>query len=171
MHLKSWLLALTLLGMSNFGYATSWHGRKVYLIQAHYSAEAFGKEVASVMVHSGVSVKEQNWGLSSDKTYWVDVQDHQLTRYDRHFQSTFLLHAQDGKFMPSILGPVVQYWVTFKDGSSLISDAYAIPVKNQVQVYEPDAFVSGEQAFLESVSHPTPIDETEAEVITWVTIS
>ncbi|MEI8346308.1 MAG: hypothetical protein WCG27_02495, partial [Pseudomonadota bacterium] len=91
----------------------------------HFTTVAYNKEVESVRAHIGVVQQK-----GTDKPYWDSVKDLDLERKNGHFYAKGELVGSQGggSGEPPLanLGPVVQYFVKFKDGSTLISETWGI---------------------------------------------
>lgn len=99
--------------------ATNWGESRTYYVKFHFTQVAWGKEIVGVYAHTGVLMKKPYSG--SGGYYWESVKHVKLEKNNDHFYAKELLGASTGKEGPSIIGPVVQYWVYFKDGSNLVT--------------------------------------------------
>jgi hypothetical protein len=116
--------------------ATTLSGAYVYEAVYNFSKVAFSKSVKSVTVHTGVSV----FGGcgASPSLYWDNVQDVTMKDAGDHFMAAAKLVTAASE-CNSVKGPMVQYWVSFTDGSSMVTDASLIPVTNQLSGFGPNS--------------------------------
>lgn len=105
-------------------WATSWKQETVYWVQYNFSDYAFGKPVASVQVHTGIlraaEPRCRGRGFESH-SYWESVDDLQMVRINQHFFAKKKFHATTNPCQAPVIGPMAQYWVTFVDGSQMIT--------------------------------------------------
>ena len=135
-------LCLFFFTLSATAEATSWKSDIVYFVRAHYSTKAYGKEVQSVMVHTGVLEQDgPAWRGAGEVLYWADSKDIFLQKRGDHFSGQFQLMASSSKFGPFVKYPVIQYWVTFADGTRNISEVYPIAVERELTVSHEDEFL------------------------------
>ncbi len=102
-----------------------------YFVKYHYSAEAYQKPVSEVMVHTGILC--QSW-LDEGKEYWTQVNDLILQKHEDHFGGALYLQGSSAKYRDYCEQPVVQYWVNFADGSSLVSPVYPVICDDSIAV-------------------------------------
>lgn len=104
---------------------TAWEENDSFWITYNFSTVAFGKSVASVSAHTGVLRQggENCSGLPPLSGDWDDVQDVVMTNTGGHFFGKSRLDSHTGECQISVSGPVVQYWITFTDGSSMITQS------------------------------------------------
>lgn len=125
-------LALALsIALSSSAFASSASYKSQYYVRFHFSEKAYGKTVKSVFVHTGVSVDTSSPYYETPNPVWQDVNDVQLHKTGDHFFVRTQLKASYFISSGGIrkVAPVAQYWVTFEDGSKLVTDVYDIPVK------------------------------------------
>lgn len=112
--------------------ATSWSFRSASFCKLHYTSTAYDKEVASVLAHVGMYMEKVSYtGMPSGEFYWYDVQDIPLSQSEQleaPFTGDALIYGFGGKFLDNARYPVVQYFVAFTDGSSLVSEVYEMEV-------------------------------------------
>lgn len=109
-------------------FATTWSEKDSFWVTYEFSANAFGKSVASVMVHTGVLRQGgDSCGGTLYPGYWDDVHDVVMTRTGDHFFAKARLDSGTGECQIGVAGPIVQYWLTFTDGSKLITDSIEVP--------------------------------------------
>ncbi len=163
--------AAFLLFLSSHSFATSWKSDIVYFVRAHYSAVAFGKPVQSVMVHTGVLEQDgPGWMGAREIFYWTDSKDIFLQQKGDHFAGQYLLEASSSKFGPFVKYPVVQYWITFTDGTRTISDVYPIEVDRELTISQADEFARLRRDWEEAFSRLTDSTETTADALTFMRI-
>src|SRR4051812_41460987 len=110
------LLTLSLALASVPAFATHYSGNRTYFTQYDFSAQAFGKQVKSVIVHTGVLER----GCSGE-SYWSDVKNVPMERHGNHFNARAMVTGATDSGCTSANGAIAQYWVTFEDGSTLIT--------------------------------------------------
>lgn len=116
--------------------AATWHSHFECFVKIHYSANAFGRPVRHVMAHLGVEqLVTPSWSVSTPQTEWVDVKDVHLQPKDNAFLGEAVLKGEADKLGPAFQQYVIQYWVTFEDGDTLISPVYPIQVQRTEPVY------------------------------------
>jgi hypothetical protein len=116
---------------------------EVHLCTLHYSKLAYGKPVRSVMAHTGT----QACALDG-RMYWDGVQDVALaaaTSGDR-LTGKVVLKARTSAYRPCSLNPVVQFWVTFEDGSTKIEDVVAMKVGKRFRANDISPIDTAEEA-------------------------
>jgi hypothetical protein len=125
MKTLSILIALCLFGMASPAMATYYGCTYRYYVTYHFSGFAYNKEVESVKVHTGVV---QQKGM--ENSYWGSIKDLEMEKKGDHFYvKTELIGQQGGgDGNPNLvnLGPVVQYFVQFKDQTTLITPIWGI---------------------------------------------
>ena len=107
--------------------ATSFHEDFTYYVRYHFNATAWDKPVAAVYVHTGVLVQASV--PRGGQYFWEAVQHFPLALKDGHFFGKAMLRAYSAYEYQYVQGPRVQYWVYFRDGSSIVTEAYAIPAQ------------------------------------------
>ena len=136
---KTIVLAVALV----FGFATpsafaSWYGTEsTYSVKYDFSGRAWGKEVASVTVHTGVLIELRDAsGVNRPELFWQDIQDVVMLRSGDRFAADATVigvaGGGTGHDYTADLGPVAQYWVVFADGSRLISEVVSVPLRTSV---------------------------------------
>ncbi len=92
------------------------------LCTLHYSRIAYDRPVKNVMAHAGI-LKECAHNLAAN-AYWTDIHDVNLkTDGDLdHFAEKILLKDRSSTYQACKTSPVVQFWVTFEDGSVKIEE-------------------------------------------------
>lgn len=129
-------LALLLVASSP-ALATSGHETSTYFVRFHFTASAFGKGVAAVYAHAGVrTIPPHSWQDRSE--IWKYVRHVEMKRFGDHFFAKAPLTGGGGSDGEVDLGPVVQYWVYFEDGSELITEAVPVPVTRRARWIEGD---------------------------------
>jgi len=126
------LILFAVLCAVSSAFATTLSGQDVYYVDYNFSGNAFSKNVTSVMVHTGILRGEKSGCGISTSPYWDSVQDVEMKQVGDHFFAQARLTVGLGECQPSIDGPIVQYWVTFEDGSTLKTDVAYIPITSQV---------------------------------------
>jgi hypothetical protein len=124
-------LAAALFALIPSAHATSETGTYAYFVHYNFSEVAFGKRVASVVVHTAV-LRGPDECRGAFETYWENIQDVQMTTSNGNFTATAKVQSSVGECQPSQLGPIVQYWVNFKDGTQLITTSALVPVLTQL---------------------------------------
>jgi hypothetical protein len=122
----------TLIIMSNAAHATYYGCDSTYLISANFSEKAYGKSVQAVAIHSGTLELINDASTGSQKKIWSGMSDIKMVKVGNHFFGKVETSGHSGGGTGAIvtknLGPVIQYWITFVDGSSMISPAYSVNV-------------------------------------------
>jgi hypothetical protein len=76
---------------------------------------------------------QQPQGPNTNK-YWDSVKHVQMKATGDHFFTALVLQARHTMGYPRIFGPIIQYWVYFKDGSAKqITRSEMIPITQKVQ--------------------------------------
>jgi hypothetical protein len=128
---KTILSLVALMVIASSAYATTVSGSKVYFLDYNFSGNAYGRAVKSVMVHT--AILRSNSGCPSNVSpYWDSVQDVQMKQVGDHFFAQARLSVAASECAPTVEGPIVQYWVTFQDGSSYQSNPARVPVTSSV---------------------------------------
>ena len=120
--------------------------------KVHYTKVAFGKKSKSVTAHLGVKV---NSYPSGSDVFWQDVQDLDLEKGAESFSANIVLKGIGGKNGPTLLGPVVQYWVRFQDGTMTVSRVYDIEVIYDNDFINSDRFDQDVARFFEGEIYRT----------------
>ena len=94
---------------------------KSYYCDYHFSAEAFGNPVSSVMVHAGIEITHDPISHRRGAKEWRDIKDIQLEQAAAGFvgQASFSTTYYTGSLSAEVQ-PILQFWVTFTDGTSVI---------------------------------------------------
>jgi hypothetical protein len=126
-------LTFGLLAFSSHRADATWYGQSFeYNVAYHFNGVAWGKQVKTVYVHTGALIELRDYNSDQVRTRWEDVKHIQMEYVNDHFEAATVIIATEGGGTGSEYsinkGPVVQYWVTFVDGSSVITDTVAIPV-------------------------------------------
>jgi hypothetical protein len=101
-----------------------------YAVDVHYSTVAYGKAVASVLAHLGVETRHPVFTGRPDT--WQDVSDVTLEKGESGFVGRVGLRAQGySGSISATLTPVIQYFVSFQDGTSLISEVQPIAIEGR----------------------------------------
>ncbi|MBS1984936.1 MAG: hypothetical protein JST16_12275 [Bdellovibrionales bacterium] len=113
-------------------HATYYGCSSTYYVQAHYSQQAFGLEVREVSVHAGVLESIYHGDTQQVEYRWdpTTIVHQQMEKVGDHFFTKFTTGGYrgggDGAIVTSNLGPRIQYWVFFTNGSSMVSDVIPI---------------------------------------------
>src|SRR4051812_16833262 len=94
--------------------ATSWTQESAYWVLYHFSDFAFGKPVASVFVHTGISRGAQPSCRGRGfvpHAYWEAIENIPLVRSNQHFFGKKRFLISTGTCQNPSLGPIAQYWV------------------------------------------------------------
>lgn len=135
-HRVSAIAFTSLLFISLQGFATTWSGRDQYWVSYHFTKIAFGKQVRSVYIHTGI-LRQQRYGY--DSTYWENVAHIPMEDKGNHFFAKLKLTAYPGEMEPNVIGPIVQYWVSFTDGTEMITDGSLLPVTDVTPPFYPSS--------------------------------
>ncbi len=129
------LFALSAVGAVNSLQASEMPATSGYFCQLHYTKNAYGKPVASVLAHTGVEKKCAGTG---NTVTWDDIKDRQLAASTdgEQFQGKILMlgKTSSNNAEACTLSPVVQFWVKFEDGSEKIEEVAPMQVKRQFLV-------------------------------------
>ncbi|MCA2961912.1 MAG: hypothetical protein IOD12_16805 [Silvanigrellales bacterium] len=129
-----------------------------YAIDLHYSSEAFGKSVHSVVAHVGLLTQHPPFAGKPDT--WQNVKDVQLLKGTNGFTGRTGLRGQGSSGSYAIeLSPVVVYFVKFKDASSSISPTFSIKSEfnrsNRFDIrYQAKEFLAAAQNLLQHLKQP-----------------
>lgn len=98
------------------------------LCTLHFSRIAYHRPVKNVMAHVGVLKQCGSDGDAS--AFWTDIHDLNLkTDGDLdHFAEKILLKDKSSTYQGCKTSPIVQFWVTFEDGSVKIEDPVLMKV-------------------------------------------
>lgn len=101
----------------------------------HYSEVAYGKKVTSVFAHVGVLTCTERFDSSTNTQvrdeYWESVSDVNMIKNPSEksaFVGNIVLKANSSLYNSCGLKPVVQFWVTFDDGSTKIEQPITMEV-------------------------------------------
>lgn len=118
------LFATLALFISTSAFATSYYTDTRYLASFQFDAIAFGQPVREVMVHAGVLESAEGYGQATVRK-WMDVKDLMMSPSPHGFFAKGLFKHFDTGNSGSRkigLGLIVQYWITFQDGSTMITE-------------------------------------------------
>lgn len=115
--------------LSSTASATSWSEHYTYFVRFHFDAFAFGKQVSSVYAHAGVLRQKSSCQDPQRTRFWDDVKHIKMVRKNNHFFAKTLFRESTGECQPLVLGPIVQYWVYFTDGTSMQTTGTLVPAK------------------------------------------
>lgn len=125
------IAALALVSSSAFG-SNIPTSRDTHLCTLHYTKVAYGKEVRSVMAHTGTTYCSS---LSSSDAApdWTNVQDIYLdgSQSAQAFTGKVKFTATPTAYERCKRVPVVQFWVNFTDGSSKIENVTSMQISQQ----------------------------------------
>jgi len=108
--------------------ATSYSGTRTYFTQIHFSKIAFDKEVAGVYAHVGLLTSNPFGDVGS--YFWSAVQHTRMEEEDGKFTAKVVLSGPVNSHGNSVLNAVIQYWIYFSDGTSMISNESKIEEKS-----------------------------------------
>jgi hypothetical protein len=160
---KFLFLAAAVVSLSVSGFqanASSFYTSDHYFALFHFDAVAWGKAVRSVKVHTGV-LEQAAFSDSGNGQYWADVQDILMVKVGDHFFAKAKLDGFSQSHNDSNLGPVVQYFVEFEDGTSMITNAVKISISGR----EDFSYVAPEDRMDKAESDfdsATDVDSTKA---------
>jgi hypothetical protein len=102
----------------------------VNLCTLHYSKVAYGKAVKEVIAHKGMLRDCSKF--DGTEPYWTDVKDIPLEGFQEfaHFGTKAIILDHGSTYEPCHTQPIVQYWVTFEDGSQKIEEPTKIELKS-----------------------------------------
>lgn len=154
--------------LSTAASASSFNCSHEFFIQAHFSKQAFGKEVAGVYAHVGAYQKEANW--KGGKYFWDDVQHVELKDQGQHYEARIKVNARSSYEDVYNDGARIQYWVYFKDGSEQVTKDFSIELKSDVIKTSKDAGDRVREE-LESELSSAQIESTTADSLSICTTS
>lgn len=131
-------------------------GHHNYYVDLHFSANAYGKAVKSVLAHTGVELRYPEFTRRPSR--WESVKDVSLAKAGESFFGRVHLKATStsGSFTISAT-PVVQYFIEFTDGTSRITDVAALPQGDSIVIDYDSGIVSLRTKAAELVSSaPVP---------------
>jgi hypothetical protein len=127
------MVIVSLLLSAAVGQASDIPLTSVYFCKLHYSSSAYNKKVKSVFAHTGVEDDcRQRGAIGYYK--WQDVRDvaMELAKENTHFYGKVMLNAFSSTYHYNCsLKPVVQFWVTFDDGSQKIESIVPMMIKEE----------------------------------------
>ncbi|SMF18945.1 hypothetical protein [Pseudobacteriovorax antillogorgiicola] len=150
--------------MAHTAFATSWNFNSTTLCKLHYSSTAYGKEVESVVAHTGLYTEKGSYtGIPSGVFFWSDIQDISLDRKDPSspLVGNVVLSGSGGQWRDTVLYPVVQYFVTFNDGSSLISNVHEIEIIKEISSRDYREYTKSIEKLNNEFLGSSPITRTE----------
>ncbi len=151
--------------------AKTWGTESVYYVKAHYSAEAYGKPVQSVMIHCGVLAQDSPPAPGRiEIDFWADSQDLYLESKGDHFAGQVRLEAHSSAFGPFVKYPVIQYWVSFTDGTQSVSEVLPVTLGQSLTVSRADEFARLRRTWEEAFSRVYDAERTSADVLTFTRI-
>jgi hypothetical protein len=99
-----------------------------FLCNIHYSRIAYDKSVKKVTAHVGV---ERNCTIfEATAPYWVNIQDvplHLIADHDK-FAGKAIIHFKSSTYEPCESKPMIQFWVTFDDGTTRVENPFEAEV-------------------------------------------
>jgi hypothetical protein len=119
---RALILGCLVLGVAVSSFAENVE-RNTYLVTIHFSSHAFGKNVVAVYGHAGILMSDDEY-----ESFWQDTKHIEMEHKGDHFFGKATLMANTGRGYPDMVGPRIQYWVHFEDGSKIITQDYEIPV-------------------------------------------
>jgi hypothetical protein len=120
-------LALSLFAPA--AHATTFETSSTYYARVHFTSTAFGKPVAGVFAHIGVFTERAD--VRGGGTFWNNVQHVQMDRVGDHFEAKIEISGDGGYESQTVKGPIIQYWVYFKDGTMKVTDSVMVPVAGE----------------------------------------
>jgi hypothetical protein len=118
--------------LPNSSQATSGHEYNTYFVTLHFKDTYFDKKVKAVFAHVGIQYKKRIY--SPGELYWVDVKHLEMSKKGDHFFQKIELegefHTHYGDYL---VGPIVQYWVYFEDGTELKTKEGLIHLEDRPQ--------------------------------------
>lgn len=99
-----------------------------FLCNMHYTRIAYERSVQKVTAHVGV---ERNCSIfESTAPYWVNIQDIPLQLIADHdkFAGKAIIHFKSSTYEPCESKPMIQFWVTFDDGTTRVEAPVAAQV-------------------------------------------
>ncbi len=118
----AFVLSLAFLGAAPVAHATGYNGVATFYTTIHFSDVAWSKEVKAVSAHIGVLTIRGGTG----EAFWSDVLHVPLKHEGGKFVNWAVLHGSRTSDADNARGAMVQYWVTFADGSSLVTDPFLV---------------------------------------------
>ncbi len=134
------MISALLIGSTAFG--STMILNRTYYCTYHFSKTAWDKPVSSVIAHTGIWTKYDNVIIRPNPIEWQDIKDVQLAAKDDHFFGKGDLSGQI--YVGSLQTqdkPIVQFWVTYQDGSTQILEPTFIQnlAEYHPSFYEEDA--------------------------------
>ena len=124
-YMKFWWIVLAA-GVNFSASATTWSQSQSIFVRYHFSGFAYSKQVREVYVHAGVQ-RYPSHCMSGQSAYWDRVRHIKMESMNGHFFAKAQFAEYTGECQAAIGGPVVQYWVYFTDGTSLVTEVVQIP--------------------------------------------
>jgi len=115
---KQILMTLALLLASSSALASGYSANVRATVAFQFDRHAFGKDVASVFVHTGLAIESS----SRQDSTWMDVQNIPMVESRNGFFGKAILdgfYSTNSGGGTSVAGIWAQYWVTFTDGSKM----------------------------------------------------
>lgn len=102
----------------------------VNLCTLHYSKIAYGKPVKAVVAHEGMY--RDCTKFDGSEPYWAEVRDRDLviSSEQNSFGTKSIIFDRGSTYEPCKTQPIVQYWVTFEDGTTKIEEPVKIKMVN-----------------------------------------
>jgi len=118
--MKRVIIALFVLLAAAPALASSYSGTATFFTRIHFTEYAWGKKVAQVYAHVGVLTQD------GGRTYWDDVRHQALQLENGKFTGKVVLYGQRSSQGAHAKDVVLQYWVTFADGSQRVTEPFVV---------------------------------------------
>ncbi|MEI8347757.1 MAG: hypothetical protein WCG27_09830, partial [Pseudomonadota bacterium] len=115
--------------------ATSGHEFDIYFVSINFSDKYFDKKVKAVYAHVGVLMQKRFdiSGGSSNERYWTAIKHLKMDAKEGHFfQKIELAGEFHTHYGDTLIGPVIQYWITLEDGSEVKTQDYLVPIAKPI---------------------------------------
>lgn len=123
--LKSLFVALALAFGAAPAFAAGYIGVATFYTKLHFSEWAWDKQVREVSAHIGVLTASP----SGERTYWTAVTQVPLRHANGRFSNWAVLHGTRSSDGENARGAMIQYWITFADGSKTVTEPFPIEVR------------------------------------------
>lgn len=161
------LIALSISAVATNASATTFSSSHSFITFLHFDKIAFGKTVVEVYAHVGALEKNANY--RGGNFYWENVQHIKMEAKGNHFFAQAKIHGSSSYETNYCQGAIVQYWVRFADGTSMITQDTMIPTQEFLR-YDRETCESAMERMKSAFSGLDDADKTFGAVLTCTTL-
>lgn len=123
--------------------ATTRYHQTTFYCEFHFTKFSFDKSVNRVMAHAGIATIRSSYPyIDEPDYYWQDVKDtdlkYQGEKIDAFIGKRVLTARHRSGSREDTIFPIVQFWVTFDDGTEMILDEVEMEVSQRYFQMSPE---------------------------------